>query len=191
MENRYCTNIQIDDSEIRSIICWLCHGEERVNLSAERYEWCVVWCHDGVLWGKYINSKWMFPDDKFKDFVPRPSGKNILEARVFSSEKEIHFWRVSDGNTFTGRKTLCLKNDDGSYIAPEYETRLLMGEEESPDKSLYDNDFVLVREKRGSRQVLPKVNGVRPKELHVVHFFDRYEQTGAVRYNLCKFSEIG
>ncbi|HOO57140.1 MAG TPA: CRISPR-associated protein Csx19, partial [bacterium] len=132
--------------------------------------------------------QWTFPGNCFDDIVPVPTLQSILELRIFGKLSEIHLWRGSDGELL-GRIVKDLTCEDISPLSPKDESRLLLGYHSRKIQEC-DNGFVLVRDDTGARQVLPQVNGDAPQKLNVKHYFNEDEETGTVRYCLCRFVEV-
>ncbi len=142
--------------------------------------WALIFCADGVVWGKLDERGWRLSSDVFPNISPSPSMDKVLELRVFGYDREILIWR--DGDDFRGR--MLDDRDAKGIFKPLEETRVLLGNRLVEAK----DGFSWVSSPEGREQVVPVSctpedfkGGRWPLRLRVKHYFSQDEATGVLR----------
>ncbi|MCL4216871.1 MAG: hypothetical protein KJ052_07680 [Candidatus Hydrogenedentes bacterium] len=147
-------------------------------------KWLLAHCHDGVTWGLWSDgSGWATGDTAFPEVCPRISSDNLLELRLFDETHELLLWRSKD--SFAGR--ICEETDEAveEWAKPAEELRVILGDRMLAPPS---REFTLVGDGAGARHAVPMTceeawfkGGLWPLRLKMRHYFERNEETGAVR----------
>lgn len=202
-----------DEKEVDALACieWLGGGaplSEQTN-GADPLDFALVWCLDGVCWGRFVNGTWQLAHGKFPMYqedqkcganVPNPTSANLLEARLFGPDGEIHIW-AEDGTpgSYNARWILDPKSTPDN-LEPLDRQMVLFG-----DRVLGTQDgFSLIVDGAGQRQVVPwedwegmlndnsKAN-LKEKSRLVLKVRDYFEveESGRVRIAVSRLRSLG
>jgi len=183
-ELKGCTIERLDNDACQAVLNWVTKGAESFQEGV--FSWLLTHCYDGVTWGRFniVTKDWLLSSKPFSTLCPRVSESNLLEIRLFGSEREIMIWRTENG--FSGR---CLidkqEQDNNDPCRPDNETRILLGDRVlEPSKE----GFTRVGTARGLQQAVPIecidkdfADGRWPLRLKMRHYFEQDDETGAVR----------
>ena len=179
-----CTIERLDNDACQAVLNWV--RKEGISCQEGNFPWLLAHCHDGVTWGRFdsVTKGWLLSSKPFPTLCPQVSGSNLLEIRLFGSEREILIWRTENG--FSGR---CLidKEEQGNNdpCRPDNETLILLG-----DRVLEASKegFTCVGTARGLKQAVPLectdndfAEGRWPLRVTMRHYFEQDDVTGAVR----------
>jgi CRISPR-associated protein (TIGR03984 family) len=183
-ELKGCRIERLDKDACQAVLNWVTKKGE--SCQEGTFSWLLAHCYDGVTWGRFNNvtKDWLFSSTPFQTLCPKISESNLLEIRLFGSEREILIWRTE--NEFSGR---CLidkdEQDNNDPCRPDNETRILLG-----DRFLNTSKegFTSVGSTRGLQQAVPLectekdfAGGRWPLRVKMRHYFEQDDETGAVR----------
>lgn len=176
-------------TECKEFLGWLLGEKEPSDLKVE-VRWALIFCVDGVIWGRLKGSKWILSSEIFPEICPVPLEEKILEFRIFGPEAEIFVWRAE--NVFKGR---FLKDEvEKGIFLPAQETRVLLGNK-LLEKS--KGGFSRVGSPEGREQVVPLEcsfedfkDGRWPLRLLLKHYFVRVEETGALKVAVSRLVDV-
>jgi len=177
-----CVIEPLVDSTCRDLLAWVVGS--RGAPTTDGVELLLAYCYDGVTWGRLDRDTrgWQLACLPFPARAPKPKEENLLELRLFGREFEILIWR--QGRSFGGR-TLRDHPWGQDYLRPIDESRILLGDRllEGPK-----GGFSRVGSPTGTEQVVPVEvsedafqKSSWPLRLHVRHYLEPDEETGAVR----------
>ena len=179
----------LQETECKEFLGWLLGEKEPSNLKVQ-LRWALIFCVDGVVWGRLEGGKWILSSMIFPEICPGPSAEKILEFRIFGPETEILVWRAEEA--FRGR--LLKDQEVRDPFVPLPETRVLLGNKllEEPRQG-----FSRVGSPEGREQVVPKEcsfedfkDGHWPLQLLLKHYFVRDEETGALRVAITRLVDV-
>lgn len=180
-----CTIESLDNEACQTVLNWVIDAVVPSKRSKD-VAWLLAYCHDGVTWGRFdsVVKDWLLSSTPFPNLCPRISESNLLEIRLFGSEREILIWRTENG--FSGRCLIDKQElDNNGPFRPDNETRILLGDRVlEPSK----DGFTRVGTARGLQQAVPlecaekDFTGAHwPLRLKMRHYFEQEDETGAVR----------
>jgi CRISPR-associated protein (TIGR03984 family) len=177
-----CMIEPIEGSTCRDLLAWIT-GSRGAPVTDD-IDLLLAYCYDGVTWGRLDRNTggWQLACVPFPARAPKPNEENLLELRLFGQECEVLIWR--QGRSFGGR-TLRDRPCGQEYLRPIEESRILLGDRllEAPNVG-----FSRVGSATGAEQVVPVElseglfqESTWPLRLHVRHYLEPDEETGAVR----------
>ncbi len=179
----------LQETKCKEFLGWLLGEKEPSNLKAQ-LRWALLFCMDGVVWGRLEEGKWILSSMIFPEICLEPSAEKILEFRIFGPEAEILVWRAE--NVFKGR---LLKDEvEREPFVPLPEWRVLLGNRllEEPRRG-----FSRVGSPEGREQVVPLEcsfedfkEGRWPLRLLLKHYLVRDEETGALRVAVSRLVKV-
>jgi len=179
----------LQETKCKEFLGWLLGEKEPSDLKAQ-LRWALLFCVDGVVWGRLEGGKWILSSMIFPEICPEPSAEKILEFRIFGPEAEILVWRAE--NVFKGR--LLKEEVERDIFLPAQETRVLLGNK-LLEKS--KGGFSRVGSPEGREQVVPLEcsfedfkDGRWPLRLLLKHYFVRVEETGALRVAVSRLVDV-
>jgi CRISPR-associated protein (TIGR03984 family) len=186
-----CLIEPLDDSTCRATLAWVTGTGGAPT--ADGVEWLLAYCYDGVTWGRFNRdtSGWRLACIPFPARAPKPTEENLLELRLFGREREVLIWRES--RSFHGR-TLRDHPCDLDCLRPMDESRIVLGDRllEAPK-----GGFTRVGSATGAEQVVPDElsdevfqKSLWPLRLHVRHYLESDDETGAVRIAATRLVEL-
>jgi CRISPR-associated protein (TIGR03984 family) len=191
---KWCTIETLSNEACQVYLRRVINGTD-TDKSSKDVVWLLAHCHDGVTWGRFNSATkgWLFSSTPFPTLCPKISESNLLEIRLFGSEREILIWRTENG--FSGR---CLfdkpEQDNSDPCRPDNEIRVLLGDRVL---ELSKEGFTCVGTARGLQQVVPLecidkdfADGRWPLRLKMRHYFERDDETGAVRVAASRLVKI-
>jgi CRISPR-associated protein (TIGR03984 family) len=179
-----CTIEKLDSESCQVLINWVINGH-KPDKNNDCFSWLLSYCHDGVTWGRLNgHQSWQLSSMFFPDLCPTVSESNLLEIRLFGTEREILIWR--NGYGFSGRCIIDMQEQDNNTpFCPDDEIRILLGSKvmDSPKEG-----FTRVGMAGGKEQAVPLEcmendfnSGSWPLRLMIRHYFEEDHVTGSVR----------
>lgn len=183
-----CDVNPLDETACTPYLGWLADRAEMPE-GGDGIAWALGHFDDGVTWGRWDQKAgtWASGHDVAPSISPAIRRETLQELRLFGGDREILIWRTRSG--LHGRKVSDVRYVSGAAaLAPVDEARVLRG---SHIQVELGDGFTHVVDGTGARQVLPmRVTNEelrsRSVRLMVRHYFERNDETGAVRIALTR-----
>lgn len=189
-----CRIEQLSEEATRACFNWIIGGAEPAG-NHGRVAWLLAHCYDGVTWGRFDSDRqvWSLSSNPFPDLCPEITESNLIEMRLFGPYDETLIWRTD--SEFTGRRLIDEPEADlESPTRSDEEIRILIG-----DRMLGEpkDGFTLVGTASGAEHAVPMVcaqsdfeNRRWPLRLKVRHYFEKDDETGAVRVAATRLVDV-
>jgi hypothetical protein len=143
----------------------------------------VLQCADSLVWGHSRDGSWQWANDA-DPAVRKPERVTLLEARLFTSERELLLWRAGDfaGETFVGRALAdapTLPSD-----AQHHPIDRCYSYDDDPGETL-PGGFVRRVAEGGNVLIAPQGGGLKVRQ-----YLEECETTGALRIAASRFVAI-
>jgi len=179
----------LPEAECKKFGAWLL-GREKTSDLNENFCLALIFCTDGVIWGRLEDLKWKLSSEIFPEICPKPSEEKILEFRIFGPQAEILVWRAEEA--FRGR---FLKDEkEKEPYTPLEETRVLVGNRLLEEAR---GGFSWIGSPEGREQVVPMEcsfedfkDGRWPLRLLLKHYFVQDEKTGGLRVAVSRLVDV-
>lgn len=182
-----CCIRPLEDADCRRYLDWLTGSGDKPD-GADGVAWALAHLDDGVTWARLERETgaWASGHDVDPDVSPAIRAETLQELRLFGADREVLVWRTPAG--LRGREVTESASNQEAVPTPFDERRVLRGNQV---RKVFEQGFTCVADGAGAQQVLPmRVTDqqLRSQNVRLVvrHYFERDDQSGAVRVALTR-----
>jgi CRISPR-associated protein (TIGR03984 family) len=178
-----CTKEFIDNDD-NTLLNWIEKYGEKY-----KFEYLLAHAEDGIIWGKFDNSKLKIANNTFPAYCPKLRLLTLQQCRIFGKSVEILLWKTKQ------KWNARLTQDDPNQDFPE-EAQILWGTK----IELEGEDFTLLADgSQGLKHAVPLKDlssyfstdeMYRPIRLIVKHYIDYDNKTGIARISLSRLVSL-